>query len=149
MSKKKALPPRYFSTSIVIIIAAHLMLPIATLIEFPWNLIGLPLILIGGLMNLIADKDFKSANTTVKPFEYSEELITDGIFRVTRNPMYLGMALFLLGESILAGSITPFLITIIFIFLMDKIFITNEEQMLAEKFGVQYNDYKKNVRKWI
>jgi protein-S-isoprenylcysteine O-methyltransferase Ste14 len=106
-------------------------------------------LILGGILNLVADKDFKKFNTTVKPFEYSSALITDGVFKFSRNPMYLGMSLILLGESILFGTLIPFFIVIIFSILMHFNFIKTEEKMLLEKFGQEFIDYKNNVRCWI
>jgi protein-S-isoprenylcysteine O-methyltransferase Ste14 len=127
----------------------HFTIPILTFIYFPWNLLGLILLLIGGILNLLADKLFKQFNTTVKPFEYSSKLIKRGVFKFTRNPMYLGMGLFLLGESILMGSISPFLITIIFLLIIHFGFIKAEEKMLFENFSEEYILYKRKVRRWI
>jgi protein-S-isoprenylcysteine O-methyltransferase Ste14 len=106
--KKKILPPAYFMSAILLIAIVHFTIPVLKIINFPWNLTGILLLILGGILNLIADKSFKNFNTTVKPFEYSSKLIQDGIFKLTRNPMYLGMCFILLGESILLGSILPF-----------------------------------------
>ena len=149
MQKKKPLPPTYFILSILLIVIAHLLFPIVIFIHFPWNLSGLPLLAASGILNLLADNDFKQAKTTVKPFEYSTVLITKGVFRLSRNPMYLGMSLFLFGESILFGSLSPFVVTVIFTLIMDLVFIKREEQMLLEKFKEEYISYKNRVRRWI
>jgi protein-S-isoprenylcysteine O-methyltransferase Ste14 len=149
MKKKRILPPTFFMIAIVLIVITHLILPLLKFIYFPWNLLGLPFMALGGILNLLADKDFKRFNTTVKPFEYSTKLVTNGIFSLSRNPMYVGMVIFLLGESILFGSLFSFLITIIFMFLMYYIFIKVEENMLLEIFGSEYSEYKNKVRRWI
>jgi protein-S-isoprenylcysteine O-methyltransferase Ste14 len=149
MQKKKPLPPTYFNSSILLIVIVHYLFPIIRFIYFPWNLLGLLLLAAGGVLNLLADKDFKRYKTTVKPYEYSSALITNGVFRISRNPMYLGMALLLFGESILFGSLSSFFVSIIYLFLMDFIFIRPEERMLLEKFGEEYITYKNKVRRWI
>lgn len=127
----------------------HFVWPISKFIYFPWNLTGLVPIAIGSLLNLIADKSFKEKKTTVKPFEESTHLITNGVFKISRNPMYLGMGLILLGISISLGSLTPYLVVLIFIFLMDVGFIRAEEAMLEEKFEKEWIEYKKTVRRWL
>jgi protein-S-isoprenylcysteine O-methyltransferase Ste14 len=149
MKTNKILPPTYFVVSIILIAVIHFLFPVAKLIDMPWNLSGLLLILTGGTFNLLADRDFKRFKTTVKPFEYSTSLITEGVFRISRNPMYLGMTLLLLGETILLGSLSPFLIVFIFMFFMHLIFILPEEKLLLEKFGEEYIKYKYTVRRWI
>lgn len=149
MQKKKPLPPTYFISSILLIIIIDFLFPIITFIYFPWNLLGLPLLAAGGALNILADRDFKRYKTTVKPYEHASVLITKGVFRISRNPMYLGMVLFLLGESILFGSLSPFFISIIYLVLIDFIFLRTEEKMLLEKFGEEYKTYKNKVRRWI
>lgn len=74
---------------------------------------------LGAALNLIADSAFRTAKTTVKPFQESAALITDGVYRISRHPMYLGLVLILRGLDILLGSLTPFLIVPIFIIVID------------------------------
>lgn len=149
MTNNKILPPRYFFIAIVLIFLVHFIIPVVKFIPYPWNLIGIILIIIGSFLNLVADKKFKDLNTTVKPYENSAALITDSVFGLTRHPMYLGMVLILLGISMFLGSLTPFLITGVFVVLMEIIFIRVEEDMLEEQFGTEYLEYKQRVRKWI
>ena len=149
MERKKILPPTCLAGAIIVIIALHLLFPIITLIYFPWNLIGIIPLLIGIFLKLVADRVFKKIGTTVKPYEESKDLVTDGIFRISRHPMYLGMVLILLGISILLGSVTPFIMVATFVVIMETVFIRVEEQMMEETFGLEYEEYKQKVRKWI
>ncbi|MGD8780891.1 MAG: isoprenylcysteine carboxylmethyltransferase family protein [Ignavibacteria bacterium] len=149
MEKKRILPPTFFMSVAAIIIVIHFILPVLKFIQFPWSLWGIPFLALGIILNLLADRHFKRFNVTVKPYEYSDKLIKNGVFRFTRNPMYLGMSSILLGESILCGSLSPFLIVIIFMLIIYFIFIKTEEKMLLEKFGEEYIMYKKRVRRWI
>lgn len=64
-------------------------------------------LIFGVALNISADRMFEQHKTTVKPFEESTALVTDGVFRFSRNPMYLGMVLILSGVVLLAGSTTP------------------------------------------
>lgn len=147
--KKRILPPTFFMSAIVTIIIIHFTLPIIVFINFPWNLLGIVFLLLGVGLNLLADNRFKHFEVNVKPYEYSYKLVTNGVFKFSRNPMYLGMSQILLGESILCGSLSPFIITTVFILLIYFVFIRIEERMLLEKFGDEYIRYKKNVRRWI
>ena len=92
---KKALPPTYFLGAIVLAVTMHFLLPLRQLLAFPWRLTGLAPLVIGILLNLLADHTFKKHETTVKPFEKSSSLVTGGVFGISRNPMYLGMTLVL------------------------------------------------------
>jgi protein-S-isoprenylcysteine O-methyltransferase Ste14 len=99
--------------------------------------------------SIIADKAFREAKTTVKPFQESAALITDGVYRISRHPMYLGFVLILLGLAVLLGSLTPFIIVPVFVIVMDRVFIVVEERMLEEKFGQAWLDYKAQIRRWV
>jgi protein-S-isoprenylcysteine O-methyltransferase Ste14 len=149
MQKKRILPPTFFNVSIIALIAFHILIPLSRIILFPWNLLGLIPIALGAVLNLKSDKDFKTAGTTVKPFEESSVLITTGVFRISRNPMYLGMVLILLGAAILLGSLSPYVVMVAFALSMHFLFIVPEEKMLESRFGMEYRQYKEHVRQWI
>jgi protein-S-isoprenylcysteine O-methyltransferase Ste14 len=149
MKERKVLPPTYLFVAIVIMVVLHFLLPGVKIIAYPWNLLGIIPLVLGIAMNLIADRAFKKVGTTVKPYEESTTLITEGVFLVSRHPMYVGFVLILLGIAIFMGSLTPYAIIIIFAILMDKMFIRVEEKMLEETFGEVWLEYKKKVRRWI
>jgi protein-S-isoprenylcysteine O-methyltransferase Ste14 len=149
MHIKKALPPTYLLTSISLMVFLHYLLPIAEIIPYPWQLSGAVPLCIGIIFNLMADQALKKFNTTVKPFEESDSLVTTGIYGVSRHPMYIGMILMLLGIAIYLGSLTPFFVIPMFAFLINKKFITVEEQMLEKRFGKNWSEYKAKVRRWI
>ena len=149
MKLRKILPTTYLFISIVIMVGLHFLLPLRKIIVFPFNLLGITYLALGIVINLIADREFKKHNTTVKPLEKSTALVTNGVFRVSRNPMYLGFVLILAGIAILMGSLSPFFIIIVFTISMDKIFIRTEEIMLQETFSDAWLEYKKRVRRWI
>jgi protein-S-isoprenylcysteine O-methyltransferase Ste14 len=149
MNPKKILPPTYLLLAIVIMVGLHFLVPLAALIPFPWNLPGLIPFALGVGINMQADRAFKRVKTTVKPYETSTTLITDGVFRVTRNPMYVGFVLILLGIAIFVGSLSPYLVVFVFPFVMEKMFITVEEQMLADTFGETWFAYTHKVRRWF
>lgn len=88
-------------------------------------------------------------DTAVKPFEKSSSLVTGGVFGISRNPMYLGMTLVLLGAALLLGSLTPFAVVIALPILFDRLFISPKEQMLEGTFGDQFREYRERVRRWI
>jgi protein-S-isoprenylcysteine O-methyltransferase Ste14 len=149
MNKKKILPPTYSFISLTLIVLIHFVFPIAKFIKFPLNLIGLLPLLSGIVLNILADNSFKKYSTTVKPFEESAVLVTSGTFRISRNPMYLGMALILLGVCILLGSVSPYFVMIVFSILIDFNFIRVEEKMMEEKFRSKWLEYKKTTRRWL
>ena len=149
MRRKSLLPPSYILATIVLIVILHFFLPVKTIIFFPFTLVGVLPLSIGVWLNIWADQLFKKTGTTVKPYEKSSSLITDGPFRFSRHPMYLGMALILLGIAIFLGTLTPFISVVVFVLLMDRTFIVIEEKMMEGVFGDAYREYKKHVRRWL
>jgi protein-S-isoprenylcysteine O-methyltransferase Ste14 len=149
MKQKGILPPTYLLAAMIAMIALHFVLPLTTIVPMPWNLFGLIPVALGGALNLVADRAFKVVKTTVKPFEESSVLVTDGAFRISRNPMYLGYVLILLGLGVMMRSLGPLLVIPVFAVLMDRIFIEVEEQMLQDGFGEAWEAYKGRVRRWI
>lgn len=149
MNSHKLLPTHYLLVAILIMVALHFLFPGTIVLSTPWNLVGFAPLAGGIVMNLIADGAFHKAGTTVKPFQESTTLITDGVFGASRNPMYLGFVLVLMGIAALMGSLTPWFIIPLFAALMDRIFITVEERMLEARFGQAWSAYKARVRRWI
>jgi protein-S-isoprenylcysteine O-methyltransferase Ste14 len=145
----RIMPTTYLLASLVAIILLHLLLPGATIVPRPWNLLGIVPLAVGVAFNLIADRAFHAAHTTVRPFEASSALVTSGVFRVTRNPMYLGFVLALVGLAVLMRSVTPYLVILAFAILLDRRFVTAEERMLAERFGAEWDRYRQGTRRWL
>ena len=149
MKSKKIMPPTWLLIAIVTMLTLHFLFPVVWIIPPLWNLFGLIFLVLGMVMNLIADKAFHQVDTTVKPFEESSALVTNGIFRISRNPMYLGFVLILTGIAVLVRSLSPYLVIFAFAILIDRIYIRAEEQMMAEKFGAKWESYKATTRCWI
>ncbi len=149
MKTKRVLPPTYLFLSIATMVLLHFLIPVSKIAPYPWNLLGLLLLVMGISINLIADAAFKREQTTVKPFEKSNALIVTGVFRISRHPMYLGMVFILLGIAILMGTLTPLIVIVIFGISMELVFVRTEERMLEEQFGATWSAYKKKVRKWV
>jgi len=76
-------------------------------------------------------------------------LVSDGLFRWSRNPMYLGFVLLLLGIAILLGTATPFAGPLIFAIVADRWYIGFEERAMRQKFGADYEAYRRRTRRWI
>ena len=149
MRQKQILPPTYFWVFFLLMIGLHFLFPLMKVIFSPYNYLGILLIVIGLWLNMWSSNFFKKVKTAIKPFEESSYLVTEGLFKYSRHPMYLGMLLALVGLFILLGSITPSLAIPIFIWVMTKKFILIEEKTLEEKFGEDYLKYKDKVRRWI
>ena len=94
---------------------------------------------------------FRQVGTTVNPLDPSKasRLVTDGVFRVSRNPMYLGLVLLLIGWAIGLGSASPWLVPPLFVIVLTVVQIIPEEQALSRRFGEQYLSYRRSVARWI
>ena len=146
---KKVTPLTYFFISILLIIALKFLSPEIKTFSSWWGLIGLFPFTIGVVINLLADQALKVAETTVRPFEESNALLIKGVYGFTRNPMYLGMALILVGIALLFNNLLLLGVAAIFIILISSHFIQVEEKMLATQFGKDWVEYKSKTRPWI
>jgi protein-S-isoprenylcysteine O-methyltransferase Ste14 len=149
MKSTKIMPPTWMLIAIIAMLVLNFLLPVVKIIPTLWNLSGFVFLVSGITLNLIADRTFQHVETTVKPYQESSNLVTSGVFQISRNPMYLGMVLILIGIAVLLRSLSPLLIVIPFAILIDQIFIRVEEQMLAEKFGSTWQAYKAKTRRWL
>jgi protein-S-isoprenylcysteine O-methyltransferase Ste14 len=146
---KQVMPTTWLLLAIVVAIALHFLFPVVRIVPVPWNLLGILLLAAGVAINLVADGAFRKANTTVKPFQESSSLIVDGAFRTSRNPMYLGFVLILIGVAVLLGSLAPYAVVLAFAILMDRAYVRVEERMLAAKFGGEWEAYRQTTRRWL
>lgn len=106
---------------------------------------------VGGLVALLGVVAFRRAQTTVNPMrpQDSAHLVTGGIYRFTRNPMYLGFALMLLGLASWLSHILAFASVGLFVLYLGRFQIEPEERLLAAKFGPAFSAYARTVRRWI
>ena len=127
----------------------HRFIPVRQLIEFPWRWVGAVLIVVAAVVVISAAGVFSRRGTTIKPFEESSVLVTDGPWAISRNPIYLMMLVALTGVAIVCGSLTPWLALPSFFAIITTRFIYAEEEMLRGRFGTAYDAYTARVRRWI
>ena len=149
MVARKIMPTTYFWVLMALLLGIHFIFPTRQIITVSITYFGIILISVGIVLNLWTDVLFKRKETTVKPHKLPSRLIITGPFRISRHPMYLGMALILFGLAFFLGSLPTFMFPIIFVGLMELLFIPLEEENLESTFGESYVRYKKNVRRWI
>lgn len=145
----RVLPPTYLLIAALLMGCLHFVLPMRRIIVFPYRYAGIALLAAGVALNVWASRLFERAGTTIRPFQRSSSVVVRGPYRLSRNPMYLGMVVALTGIGVLAGSIGPFLVVPPFVLLLDRVFIRVEEADLEEALGEPYLDYKARVRRWI
>lgn len=106
---------------------------------------------VGVCIAIIGVLEFRAAGTTVDPRvpDQSVSLVVRGVYRRSRNPMYLGFLLALSAWGLFLGSIPSLLFLPAFIIYMNRFQIVPEERLMCEKFGESYNKYSSEVRRWV
>lgn len=151
MLKLKIPPPIY-----LLLVAGFMWLldhffPIINLISEPWNKLGFLPIIFALFTDGMSLLQFFKVHTTINPIhpENTKQLVTTGTYRFTRNPMYVGLLFLLIGWTILLGSLSPIVLLPVFMWIITIEQIIPEEEILEQKFGQKYLDYKNAVNRWI
>jgi protein-S-isoprenylcysteine O-methyltransferase Ste14 len=103
----------------------------------------------GALLAVSAARTFYDRGTTVLPHRPVSALVTDGPFRLTRNPMYVGMTGVYAGVALMAGTWWPLVLLPGVLVAVDRLVIAREEPYLARAFGAEYAAYRRRVRRWL
>jgi len=136
---------------IVIMSLVAQVMPLAIWV-FPWqDLVAIVLVLLGIVAAVSGVAHFRKAETTVNPIkpESASTIVSTGIYGISRNPMYLGMLLVLLGYAVNLAALSSYLTLGLFVVYMNQFQIKPEERHLEQKFGADYSDYKNKVRRWL
>lgn len=147
--KPRLIPPVYLLIAILVALALNFALPIARVAPPRVSYLGVVLIIAGVALTGYAAGLFAKAQTPLKPFEPATALVTTGIYRVTRNPMYVGLILILAGVGLFLGTVGALLPLPVFVWLLSTRFVAGEERLLEQTFGEAYLAYKRQVRRWI
>lgn len=144
-------PPIYALAAAFMMWMLNAYFPIFHGLQVPWNRLGLVLIAIALLADLWSLWLFFRARTTPNPMkpQNSSQLVTEGLYQYTRNPMYVGMLVMLLGWAIYLGNVSPFLILPLFVWVINTQQILPEEAFLTQKFGESYRSYSESVPRWL
>lgn len=102
-------------------------------------------------LDISAFLEFKKFKTTINPLkpENASNIVQSGAFGKTRNPMYLGMVILLIGWSFFNGALVGYVLVFLFWAFINRFQIIPEERALSAKFGDEYLDYQTKVRRWI
>jgi protein-S-isoprenylcysteine O-methyltransferase Ste14 len=151
MLKARIPPPLLALGTAVLMWWVDREIPLVRLVAPPWNRFGWGFIGIGLAVDAVSVAAFIRAKTTVNPLrvDRSTSLVVTGLYRVSRNPMYLGLMTLLVGWALLLGSLGPFLLIVVFERVMVIAQIRPEEVALAAKFGNQYANYASRVHRWL
>lgn len=143
------IPPYLFALCLLAIIAAGVFVPVAALGLDAFRWAGLLPAAAGLYLLKAASGAFRQVKTNIHTFRDPDVLVTDGTFAFTRNPMYLGFTLVLLGAALIADAVTALAPVAVFFLAAHLWYIPFEERAAEKRFGESYLAYKDRVRRWL
>lgn len=144
-------PPIIYGAAVIASIALGFVLPLP-LEWLAWGLrltAGMALIAAAVAFEIRAARAMKAAATTIMPHRRSSHLVTSGPFAWSRNPIYLGNTVLMIGIGLLAGSGWFVLFGLAAAIIVTELAIKREERHLAALFGEEYERYRRRVRRWL
>jgi protein-S-isoprenylcysteine O-methyltransferase Ste14 len=142
-------PPRIALALLLGAAIVHAILPASAAGLPPLPAGGAILGLLGGGIMLRAWWLFKKHVTPICPTATTTTLVTDDVYRLTRNPMYLGIVLMLLGTALATGGLAFYVAALAFFLIIDSVFCPFEETALSRGCGERYANYAAQVRRWL
>jgi protein-S-isoprenylcysteine O-methyltransferase Ste14 len=142
-------PPLIFLGPLIAGLLLQRVRPVAAMPEFVARLLGVPLLFAGGALAIWGFRTMGAAGTPVNPREPVQQLVTDGPFSFTRNPLYTALTLAYLGVTCLANAFWPLLFLPGVLAVIRQGIIAREERYLEQLFGDAYRDYKERVPRWF
>ena len=127
----------------------HCLLPIMPIVPKPYTYCGIALMLLGLVLGILAAMTFQGIGASFQLHGKSSTIATSGPFRISRNPMYLSMLIWLAGLAIFLGSLITFLFPILLYLTANFLIIPLEEQYMEGVFRERYLEYKQRVRRWL
>lgn len=143
------LPTRLLQISLLAMTGLHLAAPGAQWTTTPGSLAGLLPIVAGWLLHSSANRRFRRLGATAECGAEPSVLVTKGVFRMSRNPMALGMVLGVFGYAVLLGTASPLLVIPAFLLLLERLHVRPEERQLESAFGEDYDRYCGDTARWI
>lgn len=142
-------PPLLYAGVLAIGLLVHRIVPVKFTAALPARLLGTACIGLGSLIIPAAFREMRRAKTNVNPSLPATAIVTEGPFRITRNPLYLSLALIYVGITLLVNSFWPILLFPFLIRAVNSGVINREERYLERKFGEEYLNYKNRVARWL
>jgi protein-S-isoprenylcysteine O-methyltransferase Ste14 len=143
-------PPGWFVTVLALAAACHYLVPATRIVVFSNAALGGVIFLFGFFFALYGNRLFVREGTEIDPLSPSNRvLVTRGAFSVSRNPMYVGMVVALLGLAIYVGTLPFFIAAAAQFCILNYGFIPLEEEKMERQFGDAYRAYCRRVRRWL
>jgi len=142
-------PPLLFVFPILASLVAEWCYPTSLILGAKRWIIGSLILAPGVALNVGGFLTQRRAGTDPIPFNPSTKIVSHGVYSLSRNPIYIGFALWTLGIAILCNSFWMLLAAPLGLILVDRLVVVREERYLERKFGEEYLAYKRRVRRWI
>jgi protein-S-isoprenylcysteine O-methyltransferase Ste14 len=142
-------PPLIYAGALALGLVANKLYPMAFLPRAVSRMLGLPLIFGGLAIGLLGFREMRRAETYVDPYKPATAIVTEGPYRFTRNPLYVGMTLVYSGITALFNAFPASMLLPLALAVMRGGVIEREEAYLERKFGDEYLAYKARVRRWL
>ena len=142
-------PPLVALLFIVIAYFLGRFVPVPFVVPPVLQYVGLALTFVGFLLGIGAFMEFRKARTTLNPHGSVKHLVTAGVYRFTRNPIYLGFLLMVIGLPLNSGLIWGLVVAPFYMMTMSSLVIEREEAYLERKFRKEYTSYTSRVRRWL
>jgi len=143
-------PPLLYVGGFLVGLALDWLLPLGRLPRSRFLMaVGIALLLVQLPLGVAAFRAMRRAGTQVNPYKPTTAMVTSGVFRISRNPIYLSFTLLYLGLVLLLGTVWPLCLLVPVLVVMQRGVILREEQYLEARFGEAYRRYRERVRRWL
>ena len=148
--KFSRVPPAWIFPSVLLAWLLGKYVPVFVWLPTPWNYLAAAVVWFAALaLTGAAARELARNKTSLYPNGESTTLVTSGLYRYTRNPMYVGMSMLVLGAALFTGAVSALLGVVLFCGAIQQLFIIPEEQRMLGWFGDDYQAYCKKVRRWV
>ena len=146
---RRLLPPHLVLLLVAVAAILTAVVPLGAVVPGRWRLLGTAPLLAGAVVTVAGARHFDRVGTNIRTFDDPGHLVDDGLFGRTRNPMYVGFTLLLVGVAMLLGSVVAWIAPLGFFLAADRWFVPFEERRMAARFGTAFFRYRERVPRWI
>ena len=147
--RKLLVPPRVMLALLILSVTVGLALPVAGPLAWPVRVVGIVLAAAALAISASSAQRFERVGTNILPYLDPDVLVSDGHFRWTRNPMYVGFLGLLTGVAVATGSLTAWAGPVLYFLYSQLWIIPFEEARMQARFGPDYDEYRRRVPRWL
>jgi protein-S-isoprenylcysteine O-methyltransferase Ste14 len=144
-----AFPPALYAGTLLVGLLLNFVFPVSFLSHSIGQTLGILAIICAGLIGISAFRAMHRAHTAINPSQPTTAIVSDGVFSLSRNPIYLSLTLLYIGISLLFNVLWALLLLLPLLVVVQIGVVRREEIYLERKFGDEYLRYKTRVRRWV